>query len=228
MNQRWMESYQKVEMAIKRESPDLFELVTKFLSARPIQQHWAEAPASTAVRFHHARAGGLRDHSQEVIGVMALVAQAIPSSGVSFTELYLAGLLHDIHKACDPVGRACFIPNILKSGKRSDAIPFQKNAALYNMARKDNDPAARFQEVLTSDYEYLPDGSLSLALIFAYAPELHAALSENVRSAIIFHDGAYGKARRNLAGHETPLQMLLHFADMWSSHSDTGAIPDAV
>ena len=54
-------------------------------------------------------------------------------------------------------------------------------------------------------------------MVKAYSPELFASLSDDVKFAVIHHDGAYGKGRRLLTGNESPLQMILHFADMWSS-----------
>ena len=34
---------------------------------------------------------------------------------------------------------------------------------------------------------------------------------------IRYHDGLYERANSELIGHETPLMMILHWADMWAS-----------
>ena len=57
--------------------------------------------------------------------------------------------------------------------------------------------------------------------VAALSPGLYAALTDEVKWAIRYHDGAYGCGKYELGGKETALQMLLHAADMWSSRIGT-------
>lgn len=41
-------------------------------------------------------------------------------------------------------------------------------------------------------------------------------LTEDEQFAILYHNGLYGELK-TFKGHETPLYMILHFADMWAS-----------
>ena len=42
-------------------------------------------------------------------------------------------------------------------------------------------------------------------------------LTEEEQQAILWHNGLYGPFKYEIQGKETPLYMLLHFADMWAS-----------
>jgi 23S rRNA maturation-related 3'-5' exoribonuclease YhaM len=42
-------------------------------------------------------------------------------------------------------------------------------------------------------------------------------LTEEEQFAILYHNGMYGDLKYQINGKETPLYMLLHFADMWAS-----------
>lgn len=42
-------------------------------------------------------------------------------------------------------------------------------------------------------------------------------LTEDEEIAILWHNGLYGNFRYQIQNKETPLYMLLHFADMWAS-----------
>ena len=83
-----------------------------------------------------------------------------------------------------------YIPNILKSGKQSDAKPWQRNPSLLPL-----DHATR---------------SIKLATLFI-------DLTEDEEFAIRYHDGLYETANYGVKGHETQLYMILHWADMWTS-----------
>ena len=45
-------------------------------------------------------------------------------------------------------------------------------------------------------------------------------LTKDVAIAIKFHNGLYTKDGYTISGKETKLQMILHFADMWSSRTE--------
>ena len=125
-------------------------------------------------------------------------------------------------KIGDALGHPNYVPNYLKEGKLSEKVPFVTNAASMKYTHIPDiggrDPAWRQTSYLaTHCAEDVPEGDLSLSLVYAVHPPLYEALNDDVKFAIRFHDGAYGIARRKLVNNETPLQMILHFADMWSS-----------
>lgn len=54
-------------------------------------------------------------------------------------------------------------------------------------------------------------------MIAALDPDLHASLPAQVVNAILYHDGLYGENADQVMGNETPLLIVMHFADMMSS-----------
>ena len=42
-------------------------------------------------------------------------------------------------------------------------------------------------------------------------------LTEDETWAILHHNGMYGDLKYTLQGKETPLYLIIHFADMWAS-----------
>ena len=108
-------------------------------------------------------------------------------AGYSTKSIVLCAILHDLGKMGD-FGKNNYVPNVLKSGKISETKPYETNKDLLYI-----DHAIR---------------SVIIAERFIY-------LTEEEEHAIIFHNGKY-----TLLGHdlkETPLMMLLHFADLWAS-----------
>ena len=73
---------------------------------------------------------------------------------------------------------------------RSNAKPYITNAELLNV----------------------PHEIRSLSIVDRYID-----LTEDEQFAILYHNGLYGDLRYQINGKETPLYMLLHFADMWAS-----------
>jgi len=53
----------------------------------------------------------------------------------------------------------------------------------------------------------------SLYLISKYIP-----LSDSEAQAILYHDGQYVDANKEVAHHEKPLTLLIQFADSWTAH----------
>ena len=106
----------------------------------------------------------------------------------------IAAALHDLGK-CGDYGKQMYVPNILKSGKQSDAKPFKQNKALLPL-----DHATR---------------SIKLATLFI-------DLTEDEEFAIRYHDGLYETANYGVKNHETALYLILHYADLWSSRITEG------
>jgi hypothetical protein len=82
------------------------------------------------------------------------------------------------------------VPNILKSGKQSESKPWERNKDLLPI-----DHATRSVKIAS----------------------LYIDLTEHEEFAIRYHDGLYETANYGVKGNETPLYMLLHWADMWAS-----------
>ena len=105
-------------------------------------------------------------------------------------SVIIAAALHDLGK-CGDHGKALYVPNILKSGKQSDAKPYERNKELCNIPHSIR--------------------SIKLATLFI-------DLTDDEEWAIYAHDGLYDHAKYQIPGHETPLLMIIHWADMWASH----------
>lgn len=206
------------------------EAVLGFIRDPLVHDRLLKAPASTAERFHHAWEGGLMEHILDVYEIADYTASGVGKwkSSVLKWELLLVALIHDLHKIGDSSGVDNFIPNILKSGKRSDAIPYisnpEVNAFHSRIAGLSSAPddGERMQEqgahILMTCLDLLPEGEISLSLVRAISPVLFALLSDDVKFAVRHHDGMYGRAKSELmGGKETPLMVVFHYADMVSS-----------
>lgn len=153
---------------------------------------------------------------------------------VNALEICAVAILHDFYKVCDPWLLPNYVPNMVQGKKKTDppfvqstAQPFKTNPDAYSPARVFGQPptiltrgteAERFNRTLLS--HTLPraaGGEKSLAVIAALDPELHAALPPQVVNAILYHDGLYGENADQVYGNETPLLIIMHFADMMSS-----------
>ncbi len=182
----------------------------------------ATTPASSRVRYHHAYQGGLVDHIIETFQICRDLNATRDLSSVvprpPNQDILLVAILHDIHKVQDAAGTPCYQPNILKSGKQSEAEPFEKTAGCLHAPFSTPVPSSVEREYIYQEsVDKVSDGIKSLALVKALAPTLFDALNEDVRFAIRHHDGAYGTNKYDLAGKETTLQILFHCADMLSS-----------
>lgn len=102
----------------------------------------------------------------------------------------ICAALHDLGKIGD-YGKQLYVPNILKSGKLSTAKPYKRNNELSN----------------------IPHSVRSIKIAWRCID-----LTEEEKWAILAHDGLYDYLRTAIIGHETPLSMIIHWADMWSAH----------
>jgi 23S rRNA maturation-related 3'-5' exoribonuclease YhaM len=149
-------------------------------------------PCST--QYHLCKEGGLAEHSWNVYVFMGEFAAAVDhygpmSDSVTVDSMIISSILHDIGKSTYR-GKPNYIPNILKSGEVSKAKPYESN----------------------SDRLYIPHEIVSLQIISKYIE-----LTEEEEFAILYHNGMYVPSGRDINGKERPLQLLLHFADMWCS-----------
>lgn len=137
---------------------------------------------------HLSKEGGLAEHSLNVYYGMLELDKALQAN-LPQDSIILCSLLHDLGKMGDH-GKANYVENILKDGKQSKAKPFVTNTNLL----------------------YLPHELRSSMIA-----ERYIQLSEDEEAAIIWHNGLYGPFKYDIPGKETPLYMVLHWADMWAS-----------
>lgn len=184
------------EMLMKTDRDGIEDLVTQMGE----MGFWT-APASGGNHLHME--GGLAQHSLNVaqaaekIGLALLGAEEF--NKVQNSVLTCA-LLHDLGK-CGDWGKALYVENILKTGKRSEAKPWKRNPELTN----------------------IPHGIRSVLIIQKYLFDL----TEDEEYAIMYHDGLYEPSNVAVVkGHESVLYMILHWADMWASHVLEGGDAD--
>lgn len=141
---------------------------------------------------HLAKEGGLAEHSVNVMKYAEKIGVAL-YGGAEYNKIQdsvaIAALLHDLGK-CGDYGKQMYVNNILKTGKVSTAKPFKRNPNLSAVPH-----AVR---------------SVKIATLFI-------DLTEDEEWAILCHDGLYDFMKYEMQGHETPLQMIIHWADMWAS-----------
>lgn len=160
------------------------------------------APASGGNHLHME--GGLAQHSLNVAGAAEKIGLALLGAeeyNRIHNSVLTCTLLHDLGK-CGDWGKALYVENILKTGKRSEAKPYKRNPDLSN----------------------IPHGVRSVLIIEKYLFDL----TEDEEYAIMYHDGLYEPSNVAVVkGHESVLYMILHWADMWASHvmegGDSGA-----
>lgn len=168
------------------------EGILKLLTMMEIEGFYQSPCSST----HHLNVpGGLVKHSLNVYDCMVKLKDAFLTEYDGITDyidddnIILVSLLHDLGKMGDH-GKPGYLQNILKDGKQSDKKPYVTNADLL----------------------YVPHEIRSIAIA-----ERYINLTEEEEFAILQHNGMYGDLKYALKDKETPLQMLLHFADMWAS-----------
>lgn len=156
-------------------------------------------------QYHLAKEGGLVEHSYNVFCVASdlsflLCKDAEPLSEKNTNALIICCLLHDIGKM-GQFGKLGYVPNMIKDGRPTKAEPEQKYKQSADKPFKAN-----------PDLLYLDHEVRSVAIISRFID-----LTEEEQQAILWHNGLYGSFKYQIPGKETPLYMILHFADMWAS-----------
>ena len=144
--------------------------------------------APCSTSHHLAKSQGLAEHSLNVLDICVKAASYFAPE-IPEKSIIICSLLHDLGK-CGDRGKALYLPNILKNGKPSEAKPYETNKDLFPI-----------------DHEVR---SVNIAGRFI-------ELTEDEEAAILWHNGLYGNFKYQIQGRETPLYLLLHFADMWAS-----------
>lgn len=152
---------------------------------------------------HLAKEGGLVEHSLNVLDLMdELYSEGMLDEDVHIPKdsIIICALLHDLGK-CGDYGKPGYVPNMIKDGRPTKAEPEQK------YKQSEAKPFEVNKELIPIDHEIR---SVKIASKFI-------DLTEEEELAILWHNGLYGNFKYQIQGKETPLYLLLHFADMWAS-----------
>ena len=147
------------------------------------------SPASS--KYHGATEGALAVHSLNVFNAAMDIATALCGENWvdnNANSIVICALLHDLGKA-GQYNKPLYVENILKTG-RSAAQPYKTN-----------------DDLMTLDHE----------VVSVIEASRYIELTEEEQRAIAWHNGLYGLFKYQIQGKETPLYMILHWADMWTS-----------
>lgn len=153
---------------------------------------------------HLAKEGGLAEHSLNVLAVMQDLSFLLTDGPGELSKeqqdaIRICALLHDLGK-CGDHGKPGYVPNMLK-GRATKANPNPEPV------QSETKPFEVNKDLTPVDHEIR---SVKIASRFI-------ELTEEEELAILWHNGLYGNFKYQIQGKETPLYMLLHFADMWAS-----------
>ena len=142
-----------------------------------------------STRFHLNKEGGLLEHSVGVAETFLKLRETLAPQ-LSEESCVIVGLFHDVGKIGMP-GKPRYL----------------KNDNEWEVKNRDMTYKVNPKEI------YMNLAARSLYLIAKYIP-----LSDSEAQAILYHDGQYVEANKEVAHHETPLTLLVHFADCWTAH----------
>lgn len=161
-----------------------------------------ESPCSGG--YHLAKEGGLLEHSMNVLTVMQNTVFSLQGEEAlikkHWDSIVICSLLHDLGK-CGDHGKPGYVPNMVKDGRPTKAEPEQK------YKQSESKPFEVNKDLYPIDHEIR---SVKIA-------SRYIELTEDEELAILWHNGLYGNFKYQIQGKETPLYLLLHFADMWAS-----------
>lgn len=139
--------------------------------------------------FHLCKVGGLMEHSLNVYNFMQAVRSDTDILENETNSIIISALLHDLGKA-GYHGKQNYVDNILANGKVSTAKPYETN----------------------KDRLYISHEIVSLQIATKFIE-----LTEEEEFSILYHNGMYTSSGRDIQGKERPLQILLHFSDLYCS-----------
>lgn len=144
--------------------------------------------APCSSKYHLAKPGGLAEHSLNVYRI---------SKNIAFNlYVYPNNLTQEM---IDSIIICALLHDLGKAGQ------FGKPAYIAN-AEPEKGAFSTNKELL-----YVPHEVRSVAIASKFID-----LTEEEQYAITYHNGLYGELKA-FKGNETPLQMILHFADMWAA-----------
>lgn len=141
-----------------------------------------------STRFHLNTPGGLLEHSVGVTETLLKLRETLAPQ-ISEESCVIVGLLHDVGKIGMP-GK----PRYLKNDNQWEV---EKRGMTYK---------------INPEEIYVNLAARSLYLVGKYIP-----LSDSEAQAILYHDGQYVEANKEVAHRETPLTLLVQFADNWTA-----------
>jgi HD domain len=142
-----------------------------------------------STKFHLNKEGGLLEHSVGVAEALLRFRETLAPQ-ISEESCVIVGLLHDVGKIGMP-GKPRYIKN-------------------------DNEWEIKHRN---TTYKINPkEVYMGLAVRSLYLIAKYISLSDSEAQAILYHDGQYVEGNREVAHHEMPLTLLVHFADLWTSH----------
>lgn len=142
---------------------------------------------------HLCEYGGLVEHSVNVCLLALKVAKLVGYQNGD--SVIIASLLHDVGK-CGDYGKQNYIENYIK-GKGKDEL-IQSTAKPF---------------VTNKELLYIPHEVRSIAIVRQFFE-----LTEEEEHAIYYHNGKYTHTGYDLK--ETPLQMIIHFSDLYCSRTE--------
>ena len=149
------------------------------------------APASS--KYHMSKPGGLAQHTINVAFAAIDLAGAF-FVGTRFPDpdllnsVIICALLHDIGKV-GQFGKPQYKKILRNAAEENEGLP----------------PYATNKDLL-----YIPHEIRSVIIASKFID-----LTEEEQYAILYHNGLYGELN-GFKNKETPLQMILHFADLWA------------
>lgn len=148
-----------------------------------------EAPCSS--QYHLSCEFGLVQHTRNVMEIAEKIGIAL-YGGAEYNKIQdsvvISAILHDLGKM-GQFEKPLYIPNLLKNGEVGKK-PYITNPDLLN----------------------IPHEVRSVVIASMYID-----LTEEEQFAILYHNGLYGDFKYEISGKETPLYLIIHFADMWAS-----------
>ena len=141
-----------------------------------------------STKYHLNTPGGLLEHSVGVTETFLKLKETLAPQ-ISEESCVIVGLLHDVGKIGMP-GK----PRYLKNDNQWE---IEKRGITYK---------------INPDEVYMGLAARSIYLIAKYIP-----LSDSEAQAILYHDGQYIEANKEVAHQEMPLTLLAHFADLWTT-----------
>jgi len=160
-------------------------------------------PASTRVEYHGAYTGGLLVHTNQVIQTALRVVDSI--GGIRVFD----PMVNDVHVDRASVVRCCFLHDLGKIGDITERYYLEQD----NEWRRDN-LGETYQINRTLYQRYLPVPVRSLWLAQHFGVEL----TQEEYQAIVASDGPQTAMGATISTvRETPLTMLVHFADKWTA-----------
>jgi hypothetical protein len=156
---------------------------------RMLEKETSWLTSPASTRFHLNKEGGLLEHSVGVTETLLRLRETLAPQ-LSEETCVIVGLLHDAGKIGMP-GKPRYLRN-------DNAWEIRNRDMTYKVNPEET---------------YMNLAARSLYLISKYIP-----LSDSEAQAILYHDGQYVEANKEVAHRETPLTLLVHFADCWTAH----------